>query len=103
MDLVQTTYALTKSFPDDERFGLISQLNRCAISIPSNIAEGTSKTSDKHFKNYLEISLGSAFEWETQIIIAFNLNYISKETYTILINEITDIQKMISSFKEKLQ
>ena len=69
MKLVVETYALTKSFPNEEKFGLISQLNRCSVSIPSNIAEGTSKSTEKHFKTYLETSLGSAFEWETQIRI----------------------------------
>ena len=64
IELVYKTYRITKTFPNDEKFGLTSQLNRCSVSIPSNIAEGSSKSSDKHFKNYLEISLGSAFEWE---------------------------------------
>ncbi|MFZ0490779.1 MAG: four helix bundle protein [Salegentibacter sp.] len=55
-----------KTFPDYEKLNLVSQLNRCAVSIPPNIAEGTSKSSDKHFKIYHESSLGSSFEWETQ-------------------------------------
>lgn len=54
MDLVGHIYKLTRTFPDIEKFGLASQMNRCAVSIPSNIAEGTSKSSDKHFKKYLE-------------------------------------------------
>ncbi len=65
LELVIETYEITKNFPSEEKFGLSSQLNRCSVSIPSNIAEGTSKSSEKHFKNYLETSLGSAFEWET--------------------------------------
>jgi len=65
IELVIETYKTTKTFPSQEKFGLSSQLNRCSISIPSNIAEGTSKSSKKHFKNYLETYLGSAFEWET--------------------------------------
>ena len=100
--LVYKTYRVTKTFPIDEKFGLTSQLNRCSVSIPSNIAEGSSKSSNKHFKSYLEISLGSAFEWENQIIIAHGLEYIDKEEYNELIININEIQKMIFSFKEKL-
>lgn len=59
--LVQENYRLTKTFPEVERFNLISQMNRCSVSIPSNIAEGSSKSTDRHFKKYLESSLGSAF------------------------------------------
>jgi len=103
LELVFETYRLTKTFPNDEKFGLSSQLNRCSVSIPSNIAEGSSKSSDKHFKTYLETSLGSAFEWETQIIIAKGLGYISTEKFNELEKNINEIQKMISGFKENLQ
>ncbi len=70
---------------------------------PSNIAEGSSKSSDKHFSHYLEMSLGSAFEWETQIIIAHRQEYINKEQYTQLENKIQKLQRMISSFQERLK
>lgn len=103
MDLVSESYKLTRAFPDFEKFGLVSQMNRCAVSIPSNIAEGSSKSSDKHFRTYLEHSLGSAFEWETQLIIAFNENYISEEIFNILENKIKQIQKMISRFQNGLK
>ncbi len=102
LELVFETYSVTKAFPTDERFGLISQLNRCSVSIPSNIAEGSSKSSEKHFKTFLETALGSAFEWETQIIIAKGLKYITQEKFNQLEKNINDIQKMISSFKEKI-
>jgi len=102
LELVIDTYKMTKSFPTEEKFGLISQLNRCSVSIPSNIAEGTSKSSDKHFKTYLENSLGSAFEWETQIIIAYKIKYINKEKFDKYSNRILKIQKMISKFKDSL-
>ena len=81
MELVSESYMLTRSFPKFETYGLMSQMNRCAVSIPSNISEGTSKSSDKHFSNYLEHSLGSAFEWETQLNVAFNERYISEENF----------------------
>ena len=76
--IVSDSYRLTKTFPDYEKFGLVSQMNRCAISIPYNIAEGSSKSTDKHFNKYLEDSLGSAFEWQKQLIVAFNENYLSE-------------------------
>ena len=76
--IVSDSYRLTKTFPDYEKFGLVSQMNRCAVSIPSNIAEGSSKSTDKHFNKYLEDSLGSAFEWQKQLIVAFNENYLSE-------------------------
>jgi len=102
MDLVSESYRITRNFPDFEKFGLASQMNRCAISIPSNIAEGSSKSSDRHFRNYLETSLGSAFEWETQLIIALNEQYISKEIFEKLEHKIKQVQKMISSFQFNL-
>ena len=72
------------------------------VSVASNIAEGSSKSSDKYFKNYLETSLGSAFEWETQLIIAYNENYISTEVFEKLEQSIKQVQKMISSFQSSL-
>ena len=102
MELVSESYKLTRSFPKFETYGLISQMNRCAVSIPSNISEGTSKSSDKHFSNYLEHSLGSAFEWETQLNVAFNERYISEENFKELEQKVKQIQKMISSFKSGL-
>lgn|SRR5690606_4060609 len=102
ISLVKDNYKLTRTFPDFERFVLVSQMNRCAISIPSNISEGSSKSTDKHFNKYLEDSLGSAFEWETQLIVAFNENYLSVEKFKELEQKITHIQKMISRFQSGL-
>ena len=68
--LVKKIYAITESFPNNEKFGLVSQITRCATSIPSNIAEGCSRSSQKDFSRFLQISLGSSFELETQIEIA---------------------------------
>ncbi len=81
IELVSESYKITRTFPDFEKFGLVTQMNRCVVSIPSNIAEGSSKSTDKHFNKYLEDSLGSAFEWETQLIIAFNESYLSEEKF----------------------
>ena len=102
MDLVSKSYSMTKQFPDPEKYGLASQMNRCAVSIPSNIAEGSSKSTNTHFSNYLEHSLGSSFEWETQLIIAFNEGYIPEEKFTELELKIKELQKMISRFKSSL-
>lgn len=102
MSLVSETYELTRKFPEFEKFGLVSQLTRCAVSIPSNIAEGSSKSSNKHFKTFIEMSLGSAFEWQTQIIIAHNQEYINKENFINLETKIIQLQKMISNFLSHL-
>lgn len=101
-DLAKETYTMTKTFPKDEQFGLTSQIRRCAVSIPSNIAEGTAKSTDKHFKQYLENALGSAFEWETQLIIALEVEYISNETFESLENKIQRIQNQIIKFMNTL-
>lgn len=98
MFLTKETYKIVKSFPDFEKFNLVTQLIRCAVSIPSNIAEGTSKRTNRHFIQYLENSLGSAFEWETQLIVAF-----SEEKFKACELKIQEIQKMISGFIDGLE
>jgi len=102
IELVRESYKLTRTFPDFEKFGLVVQMNRCAVSIPSNISEGSSKSTDKHFNKYLEHSLGSAFEWETQLIVAYNESYLNNEKFKELENKIIYIQKMISRFQSGL-
>tara|TARA_R110002050_G_scaffold4573_1_gene22029 strand:- start:8670 stop:8909 length:240 start_codon:yes stop_codon:yes gene_type:complete len=77
-------------------------MNRCAVSIPSNISEGSSKSSNKHFKTYLENSLGSAYEWETQLIVSFNENYLNKNKFEELENKILQIQKMLGKLIDNL-
>jgi four helix bundle protein len=84
IELITLNYGFTSSLPDYEKFGLVSQMHRCSVSIASNISEGTSKRTNKHFIKYLDDSLGSAFEWETQLIICKNLNFISKEKFSDL-------------------
>jgi len=102
MGLIQDTYSVTTKFPDIEKFGLRSQLNRCSVSIASNIAEGSSKRSNKHFILFLEISLGSAFEWETQMIASHQLGYLHEKQFSNLEEKINTIQKKISNFIDKL-
>ena len=102
MEIISQTYTFTSSFPDYEKFGLRTQLNRCAVSIASNIAEGSSKRTDAHFAKYLDDSLGSAYEWETQLIVCFRQNYISEELFIKLEREINILQKKISNFIDSL-
>jgi four helix bundle protein len=94
---------LTQSFPTQEKFGLSSQITRSAVSIPSNIAEGSSRTSDKDYSRFIEISLGSSFELETQLLIAEAVSYGSKEMLSELLNELDEEQKMLMSFHSCLK
>ncbi len=102
IELAKETYAVTKGFPKSEIYGLISRIQRCAVSVPSNIAEGTARSSAKHFIQYLENALGSAYDWETQLIISYEIGYTSKETYQHLQTKIHKIQSMISKFTDSL-
>jgi four helix bundle protein len=91
-------YRVTEKFPQGERFGLLAQLRRAAVSIPSNIAEGHIQNSDAVFARHLEIALGSAAEVDTQLLIAQQLNYISKEEFDQLRNTLESIMKMLHRF-----
>ncbi len=102
IEFVKMNYSLTKTFPKHEKFNLTSQMIRCAVSIPSNIAEGSAKSTDAHFKLFLETSLGSAFEWETQLEVSKTQNYISTIEYQNAINLIQSLQKRIGSFIDRL-
>lgn len=93
--LSKTIYQLTKGFPDSERFGLVSQLNRCSVSIPSNIAEGAGRNTAGEFKQFLGISIGSLYEMETQLIISNEIGLISQNSLEIISNEIEEINKML--------
>tara|TARA_R110002049_G_scaffold308819_1_gene514224 strand:- start:25282 stop:25635 length:354 start_codon:yes stop_codon:yes gene_type:complete len=96
-------YAMTSNFPDTEKFGLTNQLRRASVSIPSNIVEGSSRKSNKDFSRFLEITLGSAYEIETQLLIAFDLKFTSEKELYILNTELEAIIKMISKFKSTLK
>lgn len=103
IDLTEEIYRSTEGFPSQEKFGLISQINRSAVSICSNIAEGAGRGTDKEFINFLSIALGSSFELETQMIVAKRLNYISEEKFNSIAPKIEEIQKMIIGLQNKLK
>lgn len=95
IELTTVYYQISKNYPKDELFGLTSQSRRSLVSIPSNIAEGAGRDSDKQFVQFLNISLASSFEFETQLLVAFNLNYLSETDYEAVYNELKHIQNML--------
>lgn len=102
IDLVEDIYRKTKELPKNEEFGLISQMRRCAVSIPTNIAEGSGRESDKDFRRFLGISLSSSFELETQLIIANRVGYLEKEVLDHTLEKLSKLQKMIFVFRKKI-
>lgn len=103
VDLSVLTYKYTKQFPTDEKFGLVSQMNRAAVSISSNIAEGCSRSSDIEFKRFLEIAMGSGFELETQFILANKLLFINETELELVLVEIHQIQKQLNGLISKIR
>lgn len=95
-------YHATQLFPDEEKFGLTSQLRRAAISIPSNIAEGSKRGTKKDFISFLRIAFGSAAEVETQLLIANKLGFITDVTYLQLSSSLEKITGMLDSFIKKV-
>lgn len=93
--LATEIYSTTKSFPNEEKYTLTSQLRRSVVSISSNIAEGAGRTGKKEFRYFLNIAYGSSFELETQLIISKNLEYLNDSLFEQLSNDLTQIQKML--------
>lgn len=79
IDIVKKIYVLAKKFPDEEKFGMVSQITRAVISIPANIAEGSSRNSDKDYARFLQLSLGLAFEVQTYLVISKEINWVKAE------------------------
>src|SRR4051812_43992052 len=98
IDISIQTYKLVQGFPKDERFGLSIQMTKAAVSIASNIAEGSSRSSQKDYNRFIEISLGSAYELETQLMIAEAISFGQKELRVNLLADILDEQRMLSGF-----
>jgi four helix bundle protein len=103
MALAQTVYAATRQFPKEEMFGLTSQLRRSAVSIPSNIAEGQGRGSDKSFAVFLTQAQGSLYELETQIELARNLRMMSAEQAAQILTEASEIGRMIHGLLRALR
>ena len=101
--LTLDVYKMTHGFPDDERFGLTSQIRRAASSIPTNIAEGSGHGSNADFSRFLQIAFGSAKETEYLLILSKDLRYCPDETFAILNNNIKEVQKMLMGLMRKLQ
>lgn len=102
MNLCVKSYELTSSFPTHEMYGLVSQIRRSAISIPSNIAEGAGRSNPKEFRQFLNIAYGSLCELQTQWMIARKLNFVTKSDYSEINTNVEEILKMIYVFQKKL-
>lgn len=100
MDLSLSIYKTTRDFPKEELYGMSVQMRRSALSIPSNIAEGFNRKYGKEFKRFLNISLASLAELETQIILASRLEYVTQEKAKILLDEADALGKMINKFAQ---
>jgi four helix bundle protein len=99
---VVAVYRITRAFPNEEIFGIVSQMRRAAVSIPSNIAEGYGRIYDKETAKFLSIALGSASELETQLIISKDLGYLSEDDYQLLIGQIEEIIRMLTGLIKSL-
>lgn len=96
-------YQITDSFPESEKYGLVTQLRRASVSVPSNIAEGDSRKSNKDFSRFLTIALGSCYEIETQLLLSFDLDFIKNSELEKLNFILNQIIKMMSKFSSSLK
>ena len=103
MNLVENVYRQTRSFPSDERFGLTSQIQRAAVSIPSNIAEGSGLNSQTEFSRFISIAYGSLCELETQLTIALRLGYLEESNFNHLFSEATEVARLLRGFQKSLK
>ncbi|MDE3144522.1 MAG: four helix bundle protein [Bacteroidota bacterium] len=100
--LTLDVYKITKSFPKEEIFGLVSQMRRSASSIPTNIAEGSGRQTTADFKRFLVIGIGSVSELEYQFILSKDIGYISQEQFDSLSSKVIELRKMIFAYSQKL-
>ena len=101
--LALTVYKETKKFPKEELYGLTSQIRRASMSIPTNIAEGCGMNTDKEFTRYLQFAMGSASETEYQLILARDLEFIPKDSYEMLHNNVEEVKRMLASLLKTLR
>ncbi len=99
---VKNIYSISAKFPDNEKFGLTSQIRRAAVSIPSNISEGCGRGTNRQLAHFLDIAIGSSCEVETQLYLAFDLYFISEIELNQLVAAVTEIRRMILGFKRSL-
>lgn len=102
-ELTLEIYQVTRRFPDDERFGLVSQMRRCAVSIPSNIAEGTGRSTPRDFLRFLDISLGSALELEYQLLLCRDLGFLIEDSHTLMNHSADEVQKMLVGLQQSVK
>src|SRR5690554_1229733 len=103
MDIAFDIYKISLLLPEDEKFNLIHQIKKCAVSIPSNIAEGSGRNSNKEFIHFLGVANGSTFELITQLMLAKRLNLISEDIIQPLINQLVEVSNMNFSFQKSLK
>ncbi|MCX7985165.1 MAG: four helix bundle protein [Bacteroidetes bacterium] len=103
MEVAKELYKITKHFPQEEKFAITSQIQRAAVSIPSNIAEGWGRNTTKEYIQFLRIARGSLYELETQLILSQNIGYLQKEKTEEILQKTTTIGKMILSLIRSLE
>ncbi|OGJ63438.1 hypothetical protein A3A67_01190 [Candidatus Peribacteria bacterium RIFCSPLOWO2_01_FULL_51_18] len=101
-ELVKVIYQLTQHFPKEELYGLTSQVRRAAVSIPSNVAEGSQRSSDREFGNYILIARGSIAELETQLLLSVDLGYLTEEAVADALQNLDEISRMLHALHSKL-
>ena len=102
MDLVETVYRITATFPSSEQWGLISQMRRAVVSVPSNIAEGYGRQATGEYRHHLSIARGSLLELETQILLALRLKYLQSAAADPVLKEIDELSRMLATLVSKL-
>ena len=102
IDIVEDVYKITRAFPKEEIYGLTSQMRRCAVSIPSNIAEGFKRYHSKEYKQFLYVTLGSSAELETQLVISQKIRYINERQAEGILEKINHLSRMITVLMRKL-
>jgi len=102
MKITENCYKITEDFPKEEKFGLIAQLRRSSISIPSNIAEGAGRNTNGEFKQFLGIANGSSFELITQLLISKRLNIMTEENVKPIVSDIIEVTKMNYALQKSL-
>ncbi|WP_297332848.1 four helix bundle protein [Flavobacterium sp.] len=103
MDIAEKVYNMSVNIPTDEKYNLVHQIKKCAVSIPSNIAEGSGRNSKKEFIHFLGIANGSAFELITQLILLKRLNYIEENTITNIVNDLVEVCNMSFALQRSLK